>query len=136
MTLAVCTYLFKCDRLSLSSAIALCVWSCFIISVTFAMQPCIVHKKCLLPGQTVNHAFIKGDLERLRKRAQRVRKDIAGNWVLHHDNAPAHTTVSIREFLAKKNIPTLPHPPYNPDLASCCFYLFLKLKSKLKGQLL
>jgi transposase len=53
--------------------------------------------------------------------------------VLHHDNAPAHTALSIREFLAKKNIPTLPQPPYSPDLAACDFYLFLKLKSKLKG---
>jgi hypothetical protein len=43
------------------------------------------------------------------------------------------TELSIREFLAKKNIPTLPHPPYSPDLAPCDFYLFPKLKSKLKG---
>jgi histone-lysine N-methyltransferase SETMAR len=53
--------------------------------------------------------------------------------VLHHDNAPAHTALSIREFLARKNIPILPHPPYSPDLAPCDFYVFLKLKSKLKG---
>jgi transposase len=46
---------------------------------------------------------------------------------------PAHTAFSIGEFLAKKNIPTLPHPPYSPDLAPCDFYLFPKLKSKLKG---
>jgi hypothetical protein len=43
------------------------------------------------------------------------------------------TELSIIEFLAKKNIPTLPHPPYSPDLAPCDFYLFPKLKSKLKG---
>jgi hypothetical protein len=45
------------------------------------------------------------------------------------------TELSIREFLAKKNIPTLPHPPYSPDLhvAPCDFYLFHKLKSKSKG---
>ena len=48
-------------------------------------------------------------------------------------NAPAHTALSIREFLAKKNIPVLPHPPYSPDLAPCNFSLFPKLKSKLKG---
>ena len=60
-------------------------------------------------------------------------KDIADDWVLHHDNAPAHTALSIRESLAKKNIPVLPHPPYNTDLAPCDFYLFPKLKSKLKG---
>jgi hypothetical protein len=59
-------------------------------------------------------------------------EDTAGNWVLHHDNAPAHTVLPIREFLAKINIPTLPHLPYSPDLALCDFYLFPKLKSKLK----
>jgi len=53
--------------------------------------------------------------------------------VLHHDNAPAHTALSIREFLVKKNIPILPYPPYGPDLAPCDFYLFSKLKLKLKG---
>jgi hypothetical protein len=39
MTLAVCAYLFKRDRLSLSSTIAVCVWSCFITPITFSMQP-------------------------------------------------------------------------------------------------
>jgi hypothetical protein len=47
------------------------------------------------------------------------KKDTAGDWVLHHDNTPAHTVLSTREFLVKKNIPTLPHPPYNLHLAPC-----------------
>ena len=93
----------------------------------------IVHKEFVPPGQTVNHAFYKDVLERLWKRVQRVRTDTAGDWVLHYDNAPAHTVLSVREFLAKKNIPVLPHPPYSPDLAPCDFYLFPKLKLKLKG---
>jgi len=93
----------------------------------------IVHKEFVPPGLTVNHAFYKDVLERLRKRVQRVRMDIADDWVLHHDNAPAHTALSIREFLVKKNIPVLPHPLYSPDLALCDFYLFPKLKLKLKS---
>jgi transposase len=93
----------------------------------------IIHKEFLPPGQTVNHTFYKDASERLRKRVQRVRRDIADDWVLHHDKAPAHTALSIGEFLANKNIPTLPHPPYSPDLVPCDFYLFPKLKSKLKG---
>ena len=71
--------------------------------------------------------------KQLQKWVQRVWTDIADDWVLHHDNVPAHTALSIREFLVKKNIPILPHPPYSPDLAPCDFYLFSKLKSKLKG---
>jgi hypothetical protein len=74
----------------------------------------IVYKEFVPPGMTVNQAFYRDFMERLRKRVQRVRPDIADDWVLHHDKAPAHTALSIREFLAKKNIPVLPHPPYSP----------------------
>jgi len=70
-----------------------------------------VHKEFVPPGQTVNHAFYKDVLKRLRKRVQRVRMDISDDWVLHHDNAPAHIALLIPEFLAKKNISVLPHPP-------------------------
>ena len=87
----------------------------------------------MIAEETVNHAFYKDVLERLRKRIQRVQRDIADDWVLHHDNAPAHTALSFREFLVKKNIPILPHPPYSPDLAPCNFFVFSKLKLKLKG---
>ena len=89
----------------------------------------IMHKELVSPGMTVYQAFYRDLMERFRKRVQRVRPDIADNWVLCHDNVPAHNALSIREFLAKKNIPVLPHPPYSP----CDFYLFPKLKLKLKG---
>jgi hypothetical protein len=90
----------------------------------------IVHKEFLPRGQTVNHAFYKDVFERLWKWVQRVWKDTADNWVLHHNNAPGHTVLSIREFLAKKNIHTLPHLPYSSDLSPWDFYLFPKLKLK------
>jgi hypothetical protein len=41
--------------------------------------------------------------------------------------------LSVREFLAKRSIPIVPHPPYSPDLAPCDFFLFPRLKSTLKG---
>ena len=88
---------------------------------------------CTSRTQTVNHAFCKDVLERFPKRVQRVRTDTAGDRVPHHNNAPTHTALSIREFLAKKSIPVLPHPPYSPDLAPFNFCLFSKLKLKLKG---
>jgi len=40
----------------------------------------------------------------------RVRPGIARTWMLHHDNAPRHTAVSINEFLAEKIIPVVPQP--------------------------
>ena len=51
---------------------------------------------------------------------------------MHHDNAPAQTSLLIREFLAKNN--TMPQPPYSPDMAPCHFFLFPKIKRTLKGR--
>jgi len=102
------------------------------IIIVFFDSRGIVHKEFVPPGLKVNHAFYKDVLERLRKRFQQVRTDIADDWVLHHSNAPAHTALSIREFLRKKNIPVLPHPPYSPDLTPYDLYLFPKLKLKFE----
>jgi hypothetical protein len=52
---------------------------------------------------------------------------------LHHDNVPAHDTPAVREFLAKKSISKVEHPPYLPVLVLCDFWLFPKLKTALKG---
>ncbi|GFX39650.1 uncharacterized protein TNCV_2103941 [Trichonephila clavipes] len=40
---------------------------------------------------------------------------------------------SENRFLASKNIPVAPQPPYSPDLISCDFFLYPKLKKHLKG---
>ena len=54
--------------------------------------------------------------------------------MLHHDNAPCHTAISVIEILAKKGIPVVPQPPYSPDLSPCDFFLFPKLNFHLKGR--
>lgn len=93
----------------------------------------VVHKEFLQSGQTVNAAFYVEVLKRLKKRVARVRPEIADNWILHHDNAPSHTSMLVKEFLTKQIIPTVPQPPYSPDLAPADFFLFPRLKSRLKG---
>jgi transposase len=52
-------------------------------------------------------------------------------WLLHHDNAPFHTSVVTQQFLAKMAV--IPNPPYSPALAPCDF-IFPKMKLKLKGR--
>jgi transposase len=42
--------------------------------------------------------------------------------------------LSVREFLASKQIAVLEYPPYSPDLAPSDFFLFLKIKEILKGR--
>jgi len=54
-----------------------------------------------------------------------------GDWTLHHDNAPAHTSRLV--FLAKHGTAQVQQPPYSPDLAPCDFFLFPRLKKVLKG---
>jgi hypothetical protein len=36
------------------------------------------------------------------------------DWLLHHDNAPAHTSLVVREFLTgkEKENPTVAYPAY------------------------
>jgi hypothetical protein len=49
-------------------------------------------------------------------------------------NAPTHTALSVREFLATKQITVLEQPAYSLDLAPNDFFLFLKIKEILKGR--
>jgi hypothetical protein len=93
----------------------------------------IVHKEFVPPGQTVNQAFYQEVLGRLRQRVMRVRHDIASSCIIHHDNAPNHTSLAVREFLAEKQIAVLPHPPYSPHLAPCDVFIFPKIFRIIKG---
>jgi hypothetical protein len=65
-----------------------------------------------------------------RKRTEKWRTNI---WFILHDNAPAHRSVEFKNFLAK-DVTTLEHRQYSPDLAPADFYLFLPMKSTLKGR--
>jgi len=96
----------------------------------------IVHHEFVPEGQTVNAEFYCNVLRRLREDIRRKGPKLwcAGNWLLHDDNAPSHRGPVTREFLAHKGIITLSHPPYSPDLASCDFFLFQKMKLQLKGR--
>ena len=46
----------------------------------------------------------------------------------------AHTSLLIRDFLDKIYIVIVFQPSYSPDLASCDFFLFPKLKKPMKGR--
>ena len=55
-------------------------------------------------------------------------------WILNYDKAPAHNALSVKQFLANKDIIVPEHVPYSPDLASSDFlYLLPKINSALKG---
>ena len=89
-------------------------------------------------GQKVNQVYYLEILKKLRKKVRRKRPELFANnsRILHHDNAPAHTALSEREFLATKQITMLEHPAYSPDLAPSDFILFPKIKEILKEGIL
>ena len=68
---------------------------------------------------TVNQVYYLEVLERQSEKFRRKRPEYFANnsRILHHDNAPAHTALSVREFLATKQITVLDHSAYSPDLA-------------------
>jgi predicted nucleic acid-binding Zn ribbon protein len=74
----------------------------------FIDTQCAVHKQVVSQGQAFNQQCCREVLERLRKRVHRARPEIADTWMLHHDNAPCHTAISVNEFLTKKGIPVVP----------------------------
>jgi hypothetical protein len=96
----------------------------------------IVHKEFLPPGQTINGKFYCEVLKQPRKGFQHKRPDKWKNnsWFLHHENAPAHTSLVVQQFLNSNNITVIPHPLYSHDLAPCDFFLFPKMKLWLTGR--
>jgi transposase len=82
----------------------------------------------------VNQTYYIELLTKLWGKIRRKRLELwKSGWILHQDNAPAHNALSVRQFLAKKQVPVLHHAPYSPDLAPCDLFLFPKLKHLLKG---
>jgi hypothetical protein len=84
--------------------------------------------------QTVDEQCYLEVLTRLRESVRGKRPELwPDKWILHYDNAPKHDALRVREFLAKKSIINLGHPPYSPDIAPCDFRLFPKLKEIRRG---
>jgi transposase len=100
--------------------------------VKWIAQRELVHSNIM---STVNSDFYWDILRYLRENVRRERLELwhNHNWLLHHDNAPAHTSLKTTNFVTNNNIIIVLHPPYSPDLAPCDFTLFPKLKMKLKG---
>ena len=95
----------------------------------------VVHHEFLPEGQTVNKEYYLGVMRRFREAIRQKRPDLWANnsWILHHDNAPSHNAIVIREHLAKNGTNTIQQPPNLPDLAPCDFFLFGRFKKPLRG---
>jgi len=104
-----------------------CCWLFFILEG-------IVLYEFVPTGQTVNQAYYLEVLGRLRDKVRRKRPELfaSNSWILHQDNAPAHTALSVKEVLATEQTTVLEHPAYSPDLAPSDFFLFQNIEEILK----
>jgi hypothetical protein len=81
--------------------------------------------------------FYKRVMDRLLKRIQRARPIAfcSRDFFLLRDNVPTHKTASVCQFLTQNTLNPVSTPPprYCPDLSPPDYFMFPKLKVKLKG---
>lgn len=103
--------------------------------VTFFDYRGMVYTHTVPQGQTINAEYYISVLKQLMKdHIPKKRPDLVGRWKLHQDNARPHVANAVVDFLAMKNVETVPHPPYSPDLAPNDFFLYPQAKRELKGR--
>ena len=98
-------------------------------------SPGMIYMHWVPNGQTVNKEYYVEVLREFRKRFRRKRPVLfkSAQWHFHQDNAPVHNSILVTDYLTKMGIKIVPQPPDSPDLAPCDFWLFPKLKEKLRG---
>jgi histone-lysine N-methyltransferase SETMAR len=103
-----------------------------VLIVVFDIQSAVM-AEWVPSGQTVNQHY---RIEFVTKLCEQVRWKQSGlwrnGWILHQNNVPSHNALSVKQFLASKNVTVLTHLPYSPDLYPCDFLPFPKIKSVLK----
>ncbi len=95
----------------------------------------VVHHKYVSWCQTVNMEYYVEVLKLLQECDRCVRLEMfkENSWILHHDNAPAHASLLVCQFLSRNMITVADHPPYSPYLAPCDFFSFPKVKKVVRG---
>jgi hypothetical protein len=103
--------------------------------IIFSDSQDVVHKEFVPEGKTINAEFYIRAMDHPLKHIHRVRPAVfcSRDFFLLHDNAPAHKAASVCQFLTQKNVTTLYTPLCCPDLSLPDYFLFPKLKMKLKG---
>ena len=86
-------------------------------------------------GHTVTGRFYKNSILKKVKEFYNKKRPSKGWSGVHllHDNASSRKCEVVKSFLASEKVKVLNHPPYSPDLSSCDFFLFPRLKKMLSG---
>ena len=93
----------------------------------------VVHYEFLPQGCTVNTEYYLEVMRRLCEAIRQKCTELCKNqsWILHHDNAPADTSMFVRVFFTKNKTVIMPD---SPDLSSADVFFVPKLKTPMKGE--
>ena len=88
-------------------------------------------------NKTINNIYYIDKCLKPMIRALKSQRPVSGlsKIRLLHDNARPHVHSNVRNFLQKKGIKLIDHPPYSPDLAPSDFWLFDEIKRRLPSQM-
>ncbi len=92
-----------------------------------------VFKQWVPNGAGVNKHLYLRVMKGLREAVCRRRPTHQNDWVLLHDNAPAHTATIVVDWLRDNQIERVPHPGYCPDISPCDYWVFAELKKMVGG---
>jgi hypothetical protein len=99
--------------------------------ITFFDIKGIAHFEFIPQSHRVNKTYYMEILKRLREDVRRKKPELWPNvCILHHDNAVAHKTLSVKQCLAQK----IDYRNGTSDLAASDFWLFPKIDSALKDE--
>ena len=95
----------------------------------------IIYDHVVVRGHTITGQYYSDVLKNQLLQKMRAKRPelIANGWILHHDNAPPHTSQVCRDTIDELEVEILAHPAYSPDLAPCDFFLFPELKKRIRG---
>ncbi len=88
---------------------------------TFFDAQSVIYQNVVPLKAEINAVYYGQVLKLLQKHIRKKRLEIARSWILHQDNARPHVTSTVHDFLKKREIPTVAHPPYSLDLAPLRF---------------
>ncbi len=87
--------------------------------------------------QTINKTVFLALLKRVRE-SIRIRRGTKvwhnrREYLIHMDNASAHRSKLVQDYLKDEQWSPLKYPPYSPDLSPADFFLFPRLKRAMRG---
>ncbi len=110
-------------------------WTKKVMFIVFWDSTGVILREFVPAGMGVNGLFYASFMRRLREAIRRKRPNVwrRNSFWLHHDGASAHRSDPVMNFLNATGTKILPHPPYSPDLAPSDFFLFNRIKAKMRG---